>query len=180
LKILLDANIQKTIFTPQYKSALDSVKNLDKIIDDFELFRRDPFFIVNKKISDLKSETDIIRDQFKLSIDAKANAILKELIEYEQNCKSKLESSGKAKKLDKIAAEIERIRNDMDKWQTQLDSFESNEKGWQMIKEKGDKYKTELEKEMNEYENEFLLNKIKDYQLKVAGFCKFQLESDRM
>jgi hypothetical protein len=179
LRILLEAKIQKTKFTPQYKSASTSFRNLAKSLDDLRLLQKDPHYFVNKKISELKNETDIVRDEFKLLIDQKADAIIKQLDQYEQECKSKLQSSDFSKKLEKLASDIDAIKREMDKWQKSLNSFESDEAELKMIQEKGDSYKTSLEMKLNAYEDDFLLNKLSLFQLKVASFCKIKLASDR-
>jgi hypothetical protein len=179
LAILINAKIEKLKFSPQHKSALDSVKSLDKIVNDLNLFHKDPYFLVNKRIGELKSETDIIRDQFKLSIDQKANALIKELDEYEQECKRNLDSNDVGKKLEQIAVKIVAIKDELTKWQNSLNCFDSDEKEWAGIREKSSQIKQELETKLNEYEDEFLLKKLSDYQTKVASFCKIQLKSDR-
>jgi hypothetical protein len=182
LRILLEAKIQQTIFGQQYKSASCSLQNLHKVIDDLRLFQTDPYYIVSKKINELKIETHIVRDQFKLSIDAKADTLIKELDEYEQECKRLVSSSDLlSKRLARLATDIDGlVKGELEKWHQSLNCFDSDEKEWRLIQEKSDRYRNQLEMDLGQFEDEFLLQKLSDYQLRVASFCKIQLESDRM
>jgi hypothetical protein len=77
LAILVNQKIQKAMFHPEYTSAFDSFKSVEKLFDEIKLFQKDPHYFINKAIGELKRETDIIRDEFKLAIDNKADAIIK-------------------------------------------------------------------------------------------------------
>jgi hypothetical protein len=99
LAIMLDQKIQESKFSPEYHTALDSIKDLENKVEEAKLFKIDPHFFINKVIGELKNETDILRDEFKLAIEKKADEIIKVLEEYEQECKSNLDSRDMAKKL---------------------------------------------------------------------------------
>jgi hypothetical protein len=123
LAILIDANIQKAKYTSDYTNAFSSFKNLDKAVQDLKLLQRDPYYLINKKISELKNETDIIRDQFKLDIDQQADAIIKELDIYEEECKRNLDMKETTKKLEELTANIDAIESDMERLQKSLNCF---------------------------------------------------------
>jgi hypothetical protein len=179
LTMLLNEKIQKVKLSSNYESAFASFKKVEKAVDEMKLLQKDPYFLINKTIGELKRETDITRDEFKLQIDHKADELIAELDKYELECKRNLDSSDVSNRLKKIAKYIEGIKSELDKWQQTLRCFEPNEAEWKVIKEKSEEYQNQLEIELNEYEDEFLLKKLSDYQLKIVSFCKIDLESDR-
>jgi hypothetical protein len=138
LAIMLEAKVQKVKCIPEYSNAFSSFKLLGKVIDDMSLLQKDPFYLINKKIGELKSETDIIRDQFKLKIDQKADSIIKELDVYEQECKRNLDSKETTQKLEKLTANIDAIKSEMEKWQKTLNCFETSAEEWTIVREKTD------------------------------------------
>jgi hypothetical protein len=89
---LLNAKINKLTFPIEYTNAFDSIRQTAKALDEFKLFQNDPYYFVNKTIGELKREVDLMRDQFKLKIDQKADELIQELEQYELECKSNLHS----------------------------------------------------------------------------------------
>jgi hypothetical protein len=177
---LLDEKIQKVKFTPEYTSALRSFKNLEKILQDLKLFHGDAFYFINQTIGELRRETDLLRDEYKLVIDQKADEIINELIKYEAECKSKLASPDVSNKLTKIAQDIARIENQLAKWQKTLNSFEPNESEWKIIEEEGESQFNNLEIELHEHQDDFLLNRLGEYQRKLlVSFYQVDLKNDR-
>jgi hypothetical protein len=180
LAILIQEKIQNSNFSPEYRQAFGAFRNLEKVVDEMKLLQKDPHFFINKSIRELKTETDIVRDEFKLAIDQKANEIIKELDKYEEECKSNLRSSDVAEKLEMIEKRINGLNEEMISWQKTLRCFEPNQEALRTINKKAVQYKDELETGFKEYEHEFLLKKLKDYQEKVLSFSKINLQSDRM
>jgi hypothetical protein len=76
------------------------LKMFENVYNCFKLLQKDPHYFINKAIGELKRETDSIRDEFKLEIDNKADAIIKELNDYEQECKKNLFSSDVSSKFE--------------------------------------------------------------------------------
>jgi hypothetical protein len=179
LNTLLSENIDMLTFNQIYESAYKSFKNLENVMDELKLLRSDPSGFINKTIGELKRETNTVRDEYKLSIDRKADEILRELDKYAQDCQRNLDSSYVCDKLAKIGADIDGIQSELDKWSKTLRNFEPRHAEWKMIRENCDEYRNVLEMDLNEYEYEFLLKKLDDYQGKVVSFCKLQLLSSR-
>jgi hypothetical protein len=176
---LLKTNIHEAKFCKEYENAYVSFKNLEKTFEESKLFNKDPYLFINKTVSDLKMEVDILREEFKLKIDEKADALIKEMDEYEQECKGNLNSVDSSLKFEEMAAHMERVKVELQKWKTILDSFSPNEHKWKSIEEESEKLAIDLEVTLNEYKQEALLNKLYDYQLRLASFTKIDLKSDR-
>jgi hypothetical protein len=180
LQILLAANVQTANVSPLHQSALASFNKLTRIIDEAHLLHSDPFYLVNQKIGELKNETDIMRDEFKLRIDQTADAILGQLNGYEQKCKRNLNSNEIVQRLAKISAEMGAIKAEMNHWQVTFNCFDSSEEEWKRIQARSDEYANQMEWQLNESVDELLLGKLRDYQIQVAAFTKLQLKSNRM
>jgi hypothetical protein len=120
-----------------------------------------------------------LRHEFKLAIDRKAEEIIKDLDEYEQECKSNLDSLDVTKKLEELTNTICGIKEELATWQETLRCFDAKEDALKLIKENGERYKNELQTKLNEYESDFLLTKLADYQQKLRSFCDIKLQSDQ-
>jgi cell fate (sporulation/competence/biofilm development) regulator YmcA (YheA/YmcA/DUF963 family) len=179
LAILINEKIDKLKFNPQYESAFDSFKCVEKLVDEMKLFQKDPYHIINKAIGELKNEVDIIKHEFNLAIENKASEIIGELEKYQQECRCNLDSVGVTNKLEKIDQNIDAIKEELGKWHQTLRCFESNETEWQVITEKSHEYNARFKFELDAYEDEFLLNKLDDYRRKIISFCTVELHSDR-
>jgi hypothetical protein len=180
LSKLLEANIEKVKFPTEYTHACDSMKALAKCLDEFRSFQKDPFKFRKKTIGDLRRETDIIRDQYKLKIDHRADEIIKELNEYEQECELKFSLVNVLSEMDRIAPKLNKINAELTEWQkNQSLSFDSNQIEWKIIKEYSEFNRISLEKTLHDYRDATLLKKLTQYQLKLLAFSKIELDSDR-
>jgi hypothetical protein len=118
-----------------------------------------------------------LRDEFKLAIDRKADAIIKDLDEYEKECKNDLDSRKKVEELGKIINGI--MQDELAAWQETLRRFDAKEDALKLIKENGEQYKiNELQTKLSEYEEDFLLRILDDYRQKVLSFCEIKLQSE--
>jgi hypothetical protein len=91
LERLIKAKFHTMKFPPEYESTLKSLRDFEKLLDQLEVFKKDPYYSIYASIADLKSETDLLREEFKLRIDEQADGIIQELNKYErvQNGESK-------------------------------------------------------------------------------------------
>jgi hypothetical protein len=176
---LLTANIQQAKFCKQYEIALGSFKNLVKSFEDAKLFHKDPYFFINKTVGDLKTDVDILREEFKLKIDEKADKLIKELDEYEQECKSHVNSSEVSKEFGEITIELDKVKEEMDKWQKTLDNFAPNESEWNNISEASEKKSQDLDQRLELCKHQALIRKLTDYQKKIDLFTKIELKSNQ-
>jgi hypothetical protein len=176
LESMLEVKIQKAKFCPQYESAIVSCTNFEKTLDEFKLLQSDPAFFINQRIGELKMETDICREEFKMRIDEKANELINQLDEYEQECKK---SQHLYRKLDEMKQHVKRVQTQLDSWKLKLNCFDSEEGDWQEIKTVSERETSMLEDKIETYKSDFLLRKLQKYESKLARFATIQLHSDR-
>jgi hypothetical protein len=175
LAMLLDEKIQKMKFHPAYSNAFRAFKALEEAVYEAS---GGPHSFIDESIDKLRRETELIRDEFKLEIDLKAEEIINELKEYEDFCNYMVEASSKIlPKLDDFAIHIYGVIIDMEEWRKSLLSFEPNENEWNMIQEKSESYKNQLDRQLIGYRDILLLDEFYDYQQRVISFSKIQLHS---
>jgi hypothetical protein len=130
---LLNVNIQKAKFCPQYEDSYKSLKEFEAKCDEFKSLHKDPVYFVGETIRELKIQTDLLREEFKLKIDQKADQLIKELDAYEQECgRSSNETNAQTKEMDSY---LSFWNEQIDKWNQALSNFDSNEACWQEINE---------------------------------------------
>jgi hypothetical protein len=180
LSAQLTAKTQMMRLCPQYERAFSSFKNLEKLVDELKIFRKDPYFVVNKSIGELKMETDLLREEYKLKIDQRAERIIKDLEAFDDECKNRLSlENDVSDKLDALNLNTDRMEERLDKWRNCLASFDSTEDQWKCILDETDKERTDLEVNLNEMKKDLFLNGLNEHELRVLEFTQFELNSDR-
>jgi hypothetical protein len=177
---IINTKIEKIKLLPEYDNACKSCKRLSAHLDQFGLLKKDPYFFIYEALNELKVQTQMLREEYKLKIDERADRILEELIEYETECKTRLDTTAYAvdlKDLDEIVAEI---RAELQEWTQLLSKFDASEADWVDIKHASNVYAIQLESRMSQIRNELLLSrKYNDSKSKVIEFTNgFELHSE--
>lgn len=111
---------------------------------------------ISEKISEIKNKIDLKREALKLEIDNKALEIIKELDDYEQECRDNMQKMVKSKML-KSKAVLESMQTEVAKWNEELISFEMNQKKWEIIKSQSKVKCDELVDSMKKLKESLLL-----------------------
>jgi hypothetical protein len=175
LEAMIGAKVQKAQFCSDYEQAFAACKNFETLFADLKLIYETPLSFVNKTIGELKMETDILREEFKMKIDDRANAILKELDAYEDECKM----SGVNLTSVHMSDYVRRVNGQLDAWKKCLASFDSNKAEWDEIKAGSKTEAATMEAKLESYKQAILLQSFNKHLLKVVEFSKIQLESER-
>jgi hypothetical protein len=130
---LIQTKIDKCDFGPEYKNASYSCKKLEKILDEIDLMRRDPCFHIGEMIGELKSEIDLRREELKLTIDNEAEALIKQVSDYQEECKKNLKEKEFLVKANELDANTTEVRVKLKEWSNDLRILESNEAKWKGI-----------------------------------------------
>jgi hypothetical protein len=171
----LRAHVQCLSIPSEYETALKSVKSFEKQFEELKQFHQDPYFYVEKVIGNLKSETDLMREKLKVSIDEKANEVIKQLEDYLRECKTNLNEPTKFKEIDE---NVKRMSGLGDKWKQCLATFSSNAREWTLVREESLKEQNQLRSKLAEYQQNVLLRKLNEYEAKVVQFTHIQIISD--
>jgi hypothetical protein len=178
LEALLNAHIQEAKFCPEYESAFGSFKIFEKMLDPLNQLVKDPFYFVDKTIGELKMQADLLREEFKLKIDEKADLIIKQLSQYQQDCYQAVYDNGNVQ-LKQMNVRVKELNEKFAIWKQCLGKFDSNEAVWAEIKESSLKESGNLEFLLPEYQELLLMEKLSHYEYMVCEFEEVTLSSDR-
>jgi hypothetical protein len=119
-------------------------------------------------------ETDLLREEFKLKIDERADALIKALDNYEKECLKSLNSK-------ELSPQLIIADEQLDKWKASLAGFDmsNNKAEWKDIRAEIKNKTKVLETKLGEYKKNIFLDKLNTFELKVVGFKSIQLHSDQ-
>lgn len=155
-------------FGSKHSEAKQSCNEFESLINEFQRFKNDSSFEINRVISDLKNKIDLKREELKSEIDQKALDLLKQLDEFERECQDvntqKLETrQNDALKLSSLDCEARK---------KQLNLFTTSAKKWKEI-DNVCKAKTKtLKAEFEEFKQHLFLDRLEKYVLKQNRFCR--------
>ena len=145
----------KIDFGKTFEFGKNLLRDLDKIIRDYEHINNDPNNYIYNYFSDLKNQCDIKREEIKMEIDNHFDNLL---LEIDDLC-SDYQRSAKFKNSEKINSEIELSRKDLNDWLREYDTISIDEKARDKIIFKSKFAKVKLEKELEILKRNLLKNK---------------------
>lgn len=181
---ILKANLEKLHFGKCYDEAYGSCKHVETQINNIAVILNDTKCYVSDFISDLKNRIELKREELKLKIDNEANRLLRDLVDYENDClKSLLKSENTTTPSDGINNDwssdldehLKKLRAELNAWYGQLNAFEINEENWKLVRVNSSKRSKELENELKTLKNNILLNKSREFQHKQLLFNEMEI-----
>ena len=138
LEKLIERKIDRIDLGDEYRSTYEKLEDFSEFFEKLEKLKKDPSGEIYNKISKIRNKIDLKREELKNKIDEDALSIIKQLDEYEAECKANIAS---------IKAEIEDNTNlngwkeDLNRWRLQMRTFEKDIDKWKKIhKEASIKY----------------------------------------
>lgn len=160
---------------PEHKSAVKACKEMEKIIAEVEQLVKDPIFYVHERISELKMKIDLAREEFKWTIDEEAEVVLRKLQEYESECERNLKSIEILSTVNEIESELNAKKLDLDNWTRYLDNFKVDCKKFANIQNKCETEISQLNDDLESFQEIFLINKYRKYEQDVKDFEKIEI-----
>lgn len=77
---MLRSKISSLHFGDEYQSAVDALAKVNELIESFQLLKRDPHFVIDKAVRDIKDKIDIRREQLKAEIDKEAEKLIENVL----------------------------------------------------------------------------------------------------
>lgn len=168
---LLKNELAKLDLGPGHKVAVESFKELKKILEQIKRIQDDPKLEINCVISDLKNKIDLRREKEKKRIDDEALELIQKLEQCENECYAALDLD-KVKMSPETQKLIESLESQLVTWDKELNSFLKNQKKWKKIHEVTvEKYKL-LRKEMDCLEKNLFVDEFSAIQLKQKEYCQ--------
>ena len=161
LEKLIERKINCIDLGNEYRSTFVKLEHFSELIEKLENLKKDPGEQVYNKISELKSEIDLRREQLKKKVDEDALSIIKQLEEYEKECMANISS---------FKAEIENNlklydwKEDLNRWRQQMQTFEKDIDMWKKIHEESSFKYDEMRKAFNKFHKGLFLYRLNDYK----------------
>lgn len=178
LQVLINANLEKFNFGPNFKAALTYCNKLDQTIHTLETIRSEPGLFIKQTIDRLKNRTELIREVAKLQIDENASKIFKQLDNYEKECMINLNSPDLETKLNEIDKNINKLKHDLLEWQKKLNDFSLDEIQLKTIKKASNESNIRLTDALVNFKNDLLVGKLDDHYMTVFNFQNNKPASD--
>lgn len=131
---IIKTNIENYSFGQDYEEAIQMSDLLDKTIEKIDLLLDDPLFYIYESINKLKNDVESKREGLKLIIDDQADKLIKELDEYELQCRKNIESEKLNTEKNNLFKLVKEANENLDKW-SQLFSEFNSEQNWLPIKQ---------------------------------------------
>ena len=158
LKNLIDRELPNLTIDQKYEDVLEQLKEK---IDQIENMHDDPENVIYTKISELKRQVDLDRENAKLKIDQAADEIIKKLDSYETELKAECHS----------ISDSEYDRNLVANMKIKLIEYESVLRSLRMTHQEREKKCNEIEQaifsletEIQEFESKLFKNKTLEYR----------------
>ena len=156
---LIEKNIECIDLGNEHQWAFEQIKRFSDLFEKFEKFNSNLGLVIHDKISELKAKVDLRREELKNQIDEEALALIKQLDNYEVECKEKIVTI----KADTIL-KLNLWKEDLNLWREKMNNFKKDTKMWENInKEATDKYE-QMNLSFSEVRKSVFLNQLYGYE----------------
>jgi hypothetical protein len=170
LENLINTIIKQSKLRAEYEEALGCCKHLKNSIDSFYLLVNNPSTLVRDTLSEFKSKVNFLRENFKAMIDEKAEEIIEETNNYEQEC---VRESNRIKYNDD---DIRQISKELESWTATLSPLNSGQDDLNTIKVRSKIHLNDIEAMVNAFKSALFLRKLDDFKLKFNDFSNIDLK----
>ena len=161
LEKLIERKINNIDLGDEYRSAYDKLEDFSELLEKLEKLKNDPSGKIYSKISKLRNSIDLRREELKNKIDEDALSIIKQLDEYEAECKANI-ASIKAQ-IDKNE-KLNEWKEDMDRWRKQMLTFEKDIDKWKKIHKEASSNYGKMETAYYTFKDDLFLDRFYDYK----------------
>ena len=123
LESLLDANWDNITFF--IKKSGNEFSQLETLLMELDSLKKDPVSFIHTTVSGLKNQVDIFREEYVQDIERQAEALIKGLDKYAEECYSKVATSEFKEFVDRIENDVEPIRKNTVLWYKEFNLFDS-------------------------------------------------------
>lgn len=164
VETLLKRGLHRLDFGSEHNEAKKSCKEFEDLINEFQRFKNDSSFEINRKICELKNKIDLKREEMKNRIDDEALKLIKQLDEYESVCQKQIDHES----LKKLDESLNKYATKCKSWKNDLDLLVIDTETWKSIHSNCDFQINMLNKELIEFKSKIFCNELdKD----VKRFC---------
>lgn len=170
---IIEAQIEALDFGEVHKNAKKSCDQLELVIKEIEQLLNDPNNFTHEEINELQRQLELKREEMKKRIDDEFDKFYAKLQDYKNECTQNLASNKYSILSGKISLGLKETREKLNEWLRVLDELKvSNEPKWKNIIAESEKFKGNLEAELNRFKQNLLLEKFENSKSEVAFIQK--------
>jgi chromosome segregation ATPase len=178
LSQIIASGISEVELRHEHKDAIKASNQVKEKLDQVKKLVMDPIYYIHERIGELKMRVDLAREEFKLKIDDEAESILRNLEEYENECKQSSSSNDIDSKVKEIEEKLEKTKLDLDMWTKYLDKFKIDCKECEIIQRKCKETVDKLQEQLELFQESLLMSNFEKTEKVVNGFEKLGILFD--
>jgi len=156
----IETNVQCLKIGEGYESAKERFQSLKNFYELLTQIYKDPGLFVHDKISEIKNDVDLRREELKAKIDEDALELIAKLNEYEKECLKKIKDIQK----NEIESKLKQWGDDVESLKKQLGCFQIEVDAWKKIDTECTSKLVELKQDLVSFEKELFLNIFDKFQ----------------
>lgn len=169
---IIDARLDELDPGEDYNQAMKSCKQLESIIDEIELLKRDPRFYIDETIADLKRKIDLKREILKKEIDDEANKLILDLENHKKTCELFISTNDISEStiVKDCWPVLIKSKSELAEWMNVLNILRTDNAKWKSICEKSQLLAQYLETKSDVMKQELTMNQLDEFQMKQNQF----------
>ena len=161
---LLKMQLDQIDMGEEHRRASKAIANLESISEELRKIKDNPEIAIYEKISALKNQVALDREELKDLIDKEADRLINELDEFEMECKPDIVPQSKKIKLSSEIQSSIGEENELESWKSQLYSFKKNVSEWNDITKKCNSLIETSKKELTALQTELFMGKLDEIE----------------
>lgn len=173
---MISARIESLDFGSIHLEAKKSCNRFDQTLNKSDVMINDLDNFVHESVSDLKNKLYLKREEFKLLIDETTNKLVKDLDNYEKQCKKNLASLNANPILIEFKKFKDASKQALSLWHKSLNELKYNEAICKQIKCNSEKMHQDFQKCLESFERTVLMNEMSYKKACVNCFCESKIQ----
>ena len=173
---IIEAQIGSIDLGSVHKDAVESVVNLNRMIEDVDHLINDPSQYIYEEISRLKNEVHMKNEELKLIIDEETDALLNKLNQYQEQSKSWLKSELYSSEKMKLESKKDSYSANSATCKIKLNEVRFDENKWKKISSVCNEAIKQLENSIQSFKEDILMKEFKKYKIEVNSFKRINIE----
>jgi hypothetical protein len=172
---IIASQIGSLDFGPHYSEAKQKCVSLEDELKKVNLILTDSSNVTFETINKMRNTVLLRSEKLKLKIDEETNSMLEKLDQYQQRCKSYLNTKEYENRCWSLQGDKEAAESDLEKWLGELNLVKVDEKKWIEIKNECEKNIARLREQSKTFESELHLNDQESMNLQVGHFDQIDI-----
>lgn len=169
---MINAKLASFEFGASHAAARKSLDEFNNLLDKNELTLKSFPDLISEKISELKNEVLLKREQIKLIVDQRADQIIENLEQYKNRCAENLNQISFKANLIQVEKTNKTAKIQCKEWSNQLNELKYDEENWKKIINECQSNSKEIQQKMDGLIDKIFLKELDSYKEKCEFFDK--------